>query len=129
MMECICSISQLIYYYYYSLYGYSRYTVRRKFPSVSTDICDIIKKHHPNDCGLIYCLTTKDCELLAQQLQVLYPPNIIVHSLFYICIYISKSLVLSSFYLVCWIVGPFLSWRITRPKEKPNPKRVDETRQ
>lgn len=44
------------------------YEVRRKGRIVLKDIADFIKAHHDGHCGIIYCLSKRSCEEVAQKL-------------------------------------------------------------
>lgn len=47
-----------------------RYSVMPKTKKCLEDIDSFIKKHHRDDCGIIYCLSKMDCEKVAGKLQV-----------------------------------------------------------
>lgn len=44
------------------------YEVRRKGSTVLRDMADFIKAHHDGHCGIIYCLSKRACEEVAQKL-------------------------------------------------------------
>lgn len=49
-----------------------RYKVLRKSKSVQLDIVSFIKTHYDGQCGIIYCLSKKDCEVMAETLSSKY---------------------------------------------------------
>ncbi|PVH65586.1 hypothetical protein PAHAL_1G030300 [Panicum hallii] len=46
-----------------------RYYLRPKTKKCLEDIDGFIRKNHPNDCGIIYCLSRMDCEKVAEKLR------------------------------------------------------------
>lgn len=49
-----------------------RYKLLRKLKSVQLDIVSFIKTHYSGQCGIIYCLSKKDCEVMAEVLTAKY---------------------------------------------------------
>lgn len=52
-----------------------RYYVLKKTKSIELDIVSFINSHYHGKSGIIYCLSKKDCELMAHNLQVKYRIN------------------------------------------------------
>lgn len=48
-----------------------RYEVRPKKKSVIADIAEWVRRHHDRKCGIIYCLSKKDCEKVAEELRTM----------------------------------------------------------
>lgn len=51
------------------------YEVRRKSQNVAQTIADIIASKHQNQCGIIYCISRKSCEGLAEKLREKFSIN------------------------------------------------------
>lgn len=49
-----------------------RYYVYPKSKSAEMDIVSFINSHFANASGIIYCLSKKDCELIAEKLTVIF---------------------------------------------------------
>lgn len=49
-----------------------RYKILKKSKSVQLDIVSFIKTHYNGQCGIIYCLSKKDCEVMAEVLNTKY---------------------------------------------------------
>lgn len=47
-----------------------RYLVQKKSRSVELDIVSFINTYYSGKCGIIYCFSKKDCELMAANLSV-----------------------------------------------------------
>lgn len=45
---------------------------KRRGAATLDSIAAFIRTHHPNDCGIIYCLSRRDCENLASDLETKY---------------------------------------------------------
>jgi hypothetical protein len=54
-----------------SHFKFGRYYLRPKTKKCLEDIDGFIRKNHPNDCGIIYCLSRMDCEKVAEKLRVI----------------------------------------------------------
>jgi bloom syndrome protein len=52
-----------------SHFKFGRYYLRPKTKKCLEDIDGFIRKNHPNDCGIIYCLSRMDCEKVAEKLR------------------------------------------------------------
>ena len=52
-----------------------QYSVLRKSRSVELDIVSFINTYYAGKCGIIYCLSKKECELMAANLSVHTPPH------------------------------------------------------
>jgi bloom syndrome protein len=51
------------------LLSIGRYQVRKKSKNTLEDMAEFIKKHYPGKSGIVYCLSRKDCEQVAEQLR------------------------------------------------------------
>lgn len=49
-------------------FSFLSYEVRLKKPNLVDEIANLIKSKFENESGIIYCLTTKDCENLSEKL-------------------------------------------------------------
>lgn len=54
-----------------SHFMFGRYYLRPKTKKCLEDIDGFIRENHPNDCGIIYCLSRMDCEKVAEKLRVI----------------------------------------------------------